>query len=270
VPEFGFTESRDLLEADIAMKRIPILLAVAAGLAVCGATRAGAQSTGGQYAPPPAGSLSADLSGSRIPDFNSAAGAATSGVRVGSSQRNGPAATVQSVPQFAMLHAPAAAVLRPEPEVPIDPKYLPQTVDYQTEQPAGTIVIDTESRFLYLVEADGKARRYGVGVGKPGFEWAGTHKITRKAEWPEWRPPQEMIEREAKVGHYLPEYVDGGPHNPLGARALYLGSSLYRVHGTNQPWTIGKAVSSGCIRMRNEDVIELYDLVKVGGRVIVS
>jgi lipoprotein-anchoring transpeptidase ErfK/SrfK len=253
------------------MKKMPILPAFVLALAINGAPEAGAQNAGGQYAPPPAASLSADLSGSRMPNFDGAAGAAAnSGVLVGGTRHVRDAVTVRSVPQFAMLHAPSAAVLRPEPEVPIDPKYLPQTVDYDTEHPAGTIVIDTQTRFLYLVEPEGKARRYGVGVGKPGFEWAGTHKITRKAEWPDWRPPQEMIEREAKVGHYLPEYVEGGPHNPLGARALYLGSSLYRVHGTNQPWTIGKAVSSGCIRMRNEDVIELYERVKVGGRVIVS
>ena len=117
---------------------------------------------------------------------------------------------------------------------------------------------------------DGKARRYGVGVGKPGFEWAGTHKVTRKTEWPAWRPPAQMIEREKKKGRILPGFVDGGSKNPLGARALYLGSTLYRIHGTNSPWTIGQAVSSGCIRMRNEDVMDLYERVKVGTRVIVS
>jgi lipoprotein-anchoring transpeptidase ErfK/SrfK len=142
-------------------------------------------------------------------------------------------------------------------------------VNYETSQPAGTIVIDTPNRFLYFVLGGGKARRYGVGVGKPGFEWAGTHSITRKAEWPEWRPPAEMITREARKGHYLPEYMAGGPANPLGARAMYIGSSLYRIHGTNQPWTIGGAVSSGCIRMRNEDVMDLYEQVKVGARVVV-
>ena len=130
-------------------------------------------------------------------------------------------------------------------------------------------MIDTNNRFLYLVMADGQARRYGVGVGKPGFEWAGEHKITRKAEWPDWHPPQEMIAREAAKGHILPAQMDGGEANPLGARAMYLGSSLYRIHGTNAPWTIGFGVSSGCIRMRNQDVVDLYERVKVGTRVIV-
>jgi lipoprotein-anchoring transpeptidase ErfK/SrfK len=115
----------------------------------------------------------------------------------------------------------------------------------------------------------GKARRYGVGVGKPGFEWAGAHTITRKQEWPDWTPPSEMIDRESVKGHYLPAHMEGGVGNPLGARAMYLGSTLYRIHGTNAPWTIGSAVSSGCIRLRNEDVSDLYDRVKVGTRVVV-
>jgi lipoprotein-anchoring transpeptidase ErfK/SrfK len=151
----------------------------------------------------------------------------------------------------------------------IDPQYLPQMVEYNSEKKAGTIVIDTNNRFLYLVMGGGKARRYGVGVGKPGFEWAGAHKITRKAEWPEWTPPKEMISREAAKGHYLPDHMEGGEANPLGARAMYLGSSLYRIHGTNAPWTIGFAVSSGCIRMRNQDVVDLYERVGVGTSVIV-
>lgn len=151
----------------------------------------------------------------------------------------------------------------------IDPQFLPQTVDYQTKEKPGTIVIDTNNRFLYLVMADGKARRYGVGVGKPGFEWAGAHKITRKAEWPDWTPPKEMLSREAAKGHILPAHMDGGEANPLGARAMYLGSTQYRIHGTNAPWTIGYAVSSGCIRLRNQDVVDLYERVGVGTRVIV-
>jgi lipoprotein-anchoring transpeptidase ErfK/SrfK len=151
----------------------------------------------------------------------------------------------------------------------LDPMYLPQLVSYETQHKAGTIVIDTNNRFLYLVMGDGKARRYGVGVGKPGFEWAGAHKITRKAEWPSWTPPKEMVAREAAKGHYLPAFMDGGPENPLGSRAMYLGSTLYRIHGTNAPWTIGYAVSSGCIRMRNEDVVDLYERVNVGTKVIV-
>jgi lipoprotein-anchoring transpeptidase ErfK/SrfK len=150
-----------------------------------------------------------------------------------------------------------------------DPMYLPQVVSYESEHKAGTIIIDTNNRFLYLVMGDGKARRYGVGVGKPGFEWAGAHKITRKAEWPSWTPPKEMVAREAAKGHYLPAFMEGGPENPLGSRAMYLGSTLYRIHGTNAPWTIGYAVSSGCIRMRNEDVVDLYERVNVGTKVIV-
>ncbi|MBB4064284.1 L,D-transpeptidase [Gellertiella hungarica] len=152
---------------------------------------------------------------------------------------------------------------------PIDPAYLPQTVAYDTEQKPGTIVIDTNERFLYLVLGNGEARRYGVGVGKPGFEWRGTHRITRKQEWPTWNPPAEMRAREAAKGHILPASMEGGVENPLGARAMYLGSTLYRIHGTNAPWTIGYAVSSGCIRMRNEDVVDLYERVKVGTKVIV-
>lgn len=158
----------------------------------------------------------------------------------------------------------------PKPAAPaIDPDFLPTTVDYEGPHEAGTIVIDTNERYLYHVREGGKARRYGVGVGKPGFEWAGTHKVTDKKEWPDWRPPAEMIAREKAKGRVLPVHMKGGPANPLGARALYLGSTLYRIHGTNQPWTIGQAVSSGCIRMRNEDVIELYEQVPVGAKVIV-
>jgi lipoprotein-anchoring transpeptidase ErfK/SrfK len=151
-----------------------------------------------------------------------------------------------------------------------DPMFLPQEVAYDGGEAAGTIVIDTQQRFLFLVGEGGTARRYGVGVGKPGFEWAGEHKIARKAEWPVWTPPEEMKVRVlAKEGRVLPDQMEGGPDNPLGARAMYLGNSLYRIHGTNQPWTIGHAVSSGCIRMRNEDVVDLYERVKVGTRVIV-
>lgn len=151
----------------------------------------------------------------------------------------------------------------------MDPMYLPKVVDYNGIYEPGTLVIDTQERFLYLVMEGGKARRYGVGVGKPGFEWAGTHRVSQKREWPDWRPPPEMIKREAKKGHTLPTFVEGGPQNPLGARALYLGSTLYRIHGTNAPWTIGQAVSSGCIRMRNEDVVDLYERVPVGAKVVV-
>jgi lipoprotein-anchoring transpeptidase ErfK/SrfK len=147
----------------------------------------------------------------------------------------------------------------------MDPMYLPQVVDYAGSHSAGTIVIDTPNKFMYLVEGNGRARRYGIGVGRPGFEWAGVKTITRKAEWPDWRPPAEMLRRRPD----LPRYMAGGPENPMGARGLYLGSSLYRIHGTNEPHTIGQAVSSGCIRMRNEDVTDLYNRVRVGTKVIV-
>jgi lipoprotein-anchoring transpeptidase ErfK/SrfK len=147
----------------------------------------------------------------------------------------------------------------------IAPKFLPTVVQYSGKYGPGTIIIDTNERYLYLVQGDGMARRYGVGVGRPGFQWAGEHTVTRKAEWPDWRPPAAMLKRQP----YLPTFMAGGPNNPLGARALYLGSTEYRIHGSNEPWTIGHAVSSGCIRMRNEDVTDLYERVKVGTKVIV-
>jgi lipoprotein-anchoring transpeptidase ErfK/SrfK len=147
----------------------------------------------------------------------------------------------------------------------MDPRFRRQTVDYDGPHAAGTIVIDTPAKFLYLVEPGGKALRYGIGVGRPGFEWAGVKSVSLKREWPDWRPPPEMLKRRPDLPHYMP----GGPANPLGARALYLGSSLYRIHGTNEPYTIGQAVSSGCIRMLNQDVIDLYDRVNVGAKVIV-
>ena len=165
----------------------------------------------------------------------------------------------------------AAAPGRAErPMMPqMDPIFLPQQVAYSGGQKPGTIVVDSASKFLYLVQPGGTARRYGVGVGKEGFGWKGTQTVSRKAEWPGWTPPAQMIARERAKGRILPAHMPGGPDNPLGARALYLGSTLYRIHGTNQPWTIGQNVSSGCIRMRNEDVMDLYERVKVGARVVV-
>ncbi|MEO6396478.1 MAG: L,D-transpeptidase [Devosia sp.] len=140
-----------------------------------------------------------------------------------------------------------------------------EIVPYETKFKVGTIIIETGERRLYLVLPDGMALRYGIGVGRDGFTWAGQHKLTRKAEWPGWTPPAEMRKRVPD----LPAYMPGGPKNPLGARALYIGSTLYRIHGTSEPWTIGQAVSSGCIRLTNEDVIDLYDRVKVGTLVVV-
>ncbi len=148
---------------------------------------------------------------------------------------------------------------------PFDPKYEKQEVAYGGHEGAGTIVIDTPNKFLYLVQGSGRALRYGIGVGKPGFTWSGTKTISAKREWPDWTPPAEMLARRPD----LPRHMEGGPENPLGARAMYLGSSLYRIHGSNEPWTIGTNVSSGCIRMRNQDVIDLYGRVNVGTRVVV-
>jgi len=140
-----------------------------------------------------------------------------------------------------------------------------RTVDIDRKYRPGTIVVRTRERKLYYVTERGQALRYGVGVGREGFEWGGTARISRKAEWPDWRPPREMLERQPG----LPTYMPGGPDNPLGARALYIGDTLYRIHGTREAHTIGAAVSSGCIRMLNNDVIDLYDRVKVGAQVYV-
>jgi lipoprotein-anchoring transpeptidase ErfK/SrfK len=164
---------------------------------------------------------------------------------------------------------PQQAARQPEMGEPahpaFDPKFEKQLVDYDGKEGAGTIVVDTPNKFLYLVQGNGRAMRYGIGVGRPGFTWSGVKQISAKKEWPDWTPPAEMLVRRPD----LPRHMEGGPQNPLGARAMYLGSSLYRIHGSNEPWTIGTNVSSGCIRMRNEDVIDLYGRVNVGARVIV-
>jgi lipoprotein-anchoring transpeptidase ErfK/SrfK len=146
-----------------------------------------------------------------------------------------------------------------------DPRFLKQEVSYDGREAPGTIIVDTRERLLYLVQAGGRALRYGIGVGRPGFTWSGVHYISNKREWPDWTPPGEMLRRRPD----LPRHMAGGPENPLGARAMYLGSTLYRIHGSNEPWTIGTQVSSGCIRMRNEDVVDLYSRVKVGAKVVV-
>jgi lipoprotein-anchoring transpeptidase ErfK/SrfK len=143
--------------------------------------------------------------------------------------------------------------------------YQRQAVFYRTNEPPGTIVVDTADRYLYLIQGNNRAMRYGIGVGREGFQWQGLLKITRKAEWPDWTPPPEMIQRQP----YLPRFMAGGPGNPMGARALYLGATIYRIHGTNQPQTIGSAVSSGCFRLVNGDVIDLYGRVPVGTKVVV-
>jgi lipoprotein-anchoring transpeptidase ErfK/SrfK len=162
------------------------------------------------------------------------------------------------------------ASLPPEdqPEVgkaELPPQFKRQLVTFQSNEPAGTMVIDTANTYLYLVLGNGQAMRYGIGVGREGFTWAGAERVSKMSEWPDWHPPAEMIERQP----YLPRFMAGGEGNPLGARALYLGKTLYRIHGTNQPSTIGKYVSSGCIRLTNEDIQDLYSRVQVGTRVVV-
>ena len=147
----------------------------------------------------------------------------------------------------------------------MNPVFRRQEVDFGGSEKPGTIIVDTPNRFLFYVLGNGRALRYGIGVGRPGFEWAGVKTVSRKAEWPGWTPPPEMLLRRPD----LPRHMDGGPDNPLGARALYLGSSMYRIHGTNEPHTIGQNVSSGCIRMMNEDVIDLYERARVGTKVVV-
>ena len=193
-----------------------------------------------------------------------------------------PPGTVDGAPTGALdLQAPGTAqgangrsvmsALPPEEQPETGPrKELPPNlrrteVNYPTKEPAGTIIVDTPNTHLYYILGNGRAIRYGVRVGRDGFTWTGVQKITRKAEWPDWHPPTEMIERQP----YLPRFMAGGPGNPLGARAMYLGSTVYRIHGTNQPSTIGKFVSSGCIGMLNEDVSDLFERAKVGTRVVV-
>ena len=154
-------------------------------------------------------------------------------------------------------------VIPTEEEPP--PAYRRQLVLFRSSEPPGTIIVHTSERFLYVVQPGGRALRYGIGVGRDGFQWQGLMKITRKQEWPDWTPPPEMIERQP----YLPRFMAGGPGNPMGARALYLGTTVYRIHGTNQPQTIGSAVSSGCFRLVNRDVMDLYERIPVGTKVIV-
>ena len=162
----------------------------------------------------------------------------------------------------ALLRSPVGAPARRDDSLPIKR----EVVTYAGAYAPGTIVVVTSERRLYYTLGGGKAMRYGVGVGREGFQWAGSNRITRKAELPGWTPPPAMRRRQP----HLPAYMEGGPDNPLGARALYIGNTYYRIHGSNQPWTIGQAVSSGCIRMANEDVIDLYERVKIGTKVVVK
>jgi lipoprotein-anchoring transpeptidase ErfK/SrfK len=181
---------------------------------------------------------------------------------------------------LAFIGMPVSPALAQREEMPVDdqPGYVPnpddeqlspqfqrQVVFYRSTEAPGTIIIHTSERFLYVVQPNGRALRYGIGVGRDGFQWQGLLRITRKQEWPDWTPPAEMIQRQP----YLPRFMAGGPGNPMGARALYLGATVYRIHGTNQPQTIGSAVSSGCFRLVNGDVIDLYGRIPVGTKVIV-
>ena len=155
--------------------------------------------------------------------------------------------------------------LLPDDSVELDPEFRKQVVYYRSNEAPGTIIIATAERHLSLVQGNGRAIRYGIGVGREGFQWQGLLNISKKAEWPDWTPPPEMIQRQP----YLPRFMAGGPGNPLGARAMYLGATVYRIHGTNRPDTIGTAVSSGCFRLVNADVTDLYDRVPVGTKVII-
>jgi lipoprotein-anchoring transpeptidase ErfK/SrfK/transposase-like protein len=160
---------------------------------------------------------------------------------------------------------PPEVRLETGPKKELPPQFRRTLADYETKEPVGTIIVDTPNTYLYLVLGNGKALRYGIGVGREGFTWSGVERISGMAEWPDWNPPETMIDRQP----YLPRFMAGGDGNPLGARALYLGQTLYRIHGTNQPSTIGTFVSSGCIRLTNEDITDLYARVKVGTRVVV-
>ena len=156
--------------------------------------------------------------------------------------------------------------LLPDDSLELDPEYRKQTVYYRTTEAPGTIIISTAERHLYLVQPGGRALRYGIGVGRDGFRWGGVHRISAKKEWPSWTPPSQMLARRPD----LPRHMAGGIDNPLGARAMYLGSTLYRIHGSNEPETIGQAVSSGCFRMTNDDVTDLYGRVSIGTTVVVK
>jgi lipoprotein-anchoring transpeptidase ErfK/SrfK len=183
--------------------------------------------------------------------------------------------TANAEPLFAFLTPPAQTQIEPQAIAPapadesddaqLDPRLKRQIVDYRSPEAPGTVIIDTPHTFLYYVLGSGKALRYGIGVGREGFTWSGVKSIERKAEWPDWYPPAEMLSRQP----YLPRMTAGGPGNPLGARAMYIAGTQYRIHGTNAPSTIGKHVSSGCIRLTNEDVIDLFSRVRIGAKVIV-
>jgi lipoprotein-anchoring transpeptidase ErfK/SrfK len=204
--------------------------------------------------------------------LNTLAAAALGALTIGTVALSAPAAAAP-LPLFPFFLAPpteaapppVAAAPQEEDRFELPARLRRQVVHYPTREAPGTIVIDTPNTYLYLVLGDGRAMRYGIGIGRDGFTWSGVQTITRKAEWPAWTPPPEMIARQP----YLPRHMAGGPGNPLGARAMYLGGTIYRIHGTNAPETIGTRVSSGCLRLTNEDVKDLYSRVSVGTKVIV-
>ncbi len=177
----------------------------------------------------------------------------------------GPSVAAQPSPPTVVASLPAQSPADQNADAQLPSRFQRQIVNFPTPEPAGTIIVDTPNTYLYLVLGHGKAMRYGIGVGRDGFTWSGTERITRMKEWPDWFPPKEMIDRQP----YLPRFMAGGETNPLGARAMYLGNTLYRIHGTNDPTTIGKYISSGCIRLTNEDVSDLYSRVNIGTRVVV-
>jgi lipoprotein-anchoring transpeptidase ErfK/SrfK len=207
--------------------------------------------------------------------LNSRTAAAFGALAIGALAFSAPAAAAP-LPLFPFIMTPPTEQMQPAPQVTtpsqdegtvaeLPARLRRQIVSYATREAPGTIIIDTPNTYLYYVLGGGQAVRYGIGVGRDGFTWSGTQSITKKAEWPDWTPPAEMIARQP----YLPRYMAGGPGNPLGARAMYLGGTVYRIHGTNAPGTIGTHVSSGCIRLTNEDVSDLYARVNVGTKVIV-
>ena len=165
-----------------------------------------------------------------------------------------------------LVYSASAGIYQPGGTVRLEKK----VVDFARDMEPGSILVNTGERRLYLVLPGGQALMYPIGVGKEGFQWSGSNRISRKTMWPDWRPPDVMVKREAANGRFIPAFMPGGPKNPLGARALYIGTTEFRIHGTTQPWSIGKAVSSGCIRMLNEHVIDLYDQVQIGARVVVE
>lgn len=183
------------------------------------------------------------------------------------------AGNASAAPQRPVAPAAQQAYVVPAGMREVPSKFQRTKVRFRTNEPAGTIIVNTNTKFLYFVQGNGRAIRYGVGVGRQGFGWSGVMHVGRKQEWPSWTPPKEMVVRERRYGHNIPLFMRGGPNNPLGARALYLyrngHDSMFRIHGTNQPWSIGKNMSSGCIRMMNANVKDLYSRASVGTKVVV-